>query len=59
MEPEEASCGLHTQEVWGSSPRAPTTLRLYANNRGSAGNQTDCPHSTLTRSLKFSKLRKP
>ena len=25
MEPEEASCGLHTQEVAGSSPAAPTT----------------------------------
>ena len=24
MEPKEASCGLHTQEVAGSSPAAPT-----------------------------------
>jgi hypothetical protein len=24
MEPKEASCGLHTQEVHGSSPCAPT-----------------------------------
>ena len=24
MDPKEASCGLHTQEVAGSSPAAPT-----------------------------------
>jgi len=28
MEPKEASCGLHTQEVTGSSPVAPTTTPI-------------------------------
>jgi len=28
MEPREASCGLHTQEVAGSSPAAPTIPAL-------------------------------
>jgi hypothetical protein len=28
MEPKEASCGLHTQEVAGSSPAAPTTTPI-------------------------------
>jgi len=45
MEPEEASCGLHTQEVTGSSPVAPTIYfrKIQAEGRvGGSCCDVDC-----------------
>jgi hypothetical protein len=43
MEPKEASWGLHTQEVTGSSPVAPT---IYFNNLEKCNSDArgGCPH---------------
>jgi len=64
LEPKETSCGLHAQEVAGSSPAAPTTSQRLALFFGGLPRRLPCPRpirsstmiacSTFSRSVRRS-----